>query len=159
MDFQKQFEKYLDLSYYFLSIRNRSEKEIRDYLIKKKASSEIIEKIIFGLKEKNFLNDEIFARMWVLNRARIKPKGEILLKIELRQKGIADDIIQKVLEEVQGEIPDELDQAKDLIAKRMERMVGKPKTEIYQKVGGFLSRRGFSWEITKKAIDTYLNKS
>ncbi|HSX08838.1 MAG TPA: regulatory protein RecX [Candidatus Saccharimonadales bacterium] len=156
MDFQELFEKYLNLSYRYLTIRNRSKKEIRDYLTKKKAAEEIIDKIVAHLTEKKFLNDETFARFWVLNRARVKPKGNMLLQIELRQKGISDDVIKKVLEQVQAEIPDELEQAKGLITRRMEKVRELPRKEIYQKVGGFLARRGFSWEITKKAIDSYL---
>ena len=129
---------------------------MREYLVKKKASEEVVEKIIVSLKEKKFLNDEAFARSWVLNRARLKPKGKVLLKIELHQKGISDELIQKVLAEVQEEIPDELEQAKSLIVKKMERLKGAPRDEIYRKVGGFLARRGFSWDIVKKAIDDSL---
>lgn len=157
MDLQVQYEKYLKLSYYYLSIRNRSVKEMHDYLTKKKASDEIIERIITSLLEHKFLNDEAFARSWVLSRARIKPKGKALLKIELRQKGIHDEIIQKVLTEVQEEIPTELDQAKSLIVKKMERLKGAHRDEIYSKVGGFLARRGFSWDVVKKAIDESLH--
>jgi regulatory protein len=149
----EHYEKYLDLSYRYLSTRNRSEKEIREYLVGKKASEEVIERIITSLKEHKFLNDEAFAKSWVLNRARLKPKGKVLLKIELRQKGIADEIIDSVLSDVQEEIPDELEQAKQLIVKKMERLQGASRQEIYSKVGGFLSRRGFSWDIVKKAID------
>lgn len=156
MDSTELFKQYLNLSYRYLTIRNRSEKEVRDYLTRKNANSEIIEQIIASLKNKKFINDELFARSWVVNRARLKPKGEIILKIELRQKGIPDAIINKVLDEVQDEIPDELEQAKQLISKRMDRMVGYDRREVYQKVGGFLSRRGFNWEIVKKAIDSYL---
>lgn len=152
----ENIENYLNLAYRYLSIRNRSEKEMRDYLIKKNATHEIVETIIARLLEKKFLNDENFARSWILNRARLKPKGKILLQMELRQKGIPDELIKKVLQEDQEEIPDELEQAKGLIGKRMERMTGKNRQVIYQKVGGFLSRRGFKWEIVKKAIDSYL---
>jgi regulatory protein len=156
MDPRELFEKYLNLSYRYLAIRNRSEKEIRDYLLKKNAAVEIIEKIIIHLKEKKFLNDETFARSWILNRARLKPKGKMVLQMELRQKGIADDLIKKTLQEAQEEIPDELSQAKSLISRRMERMAGRSRDEVYQKVGGFLSRRGFNWDIIKKAIDSFL---
>jgi regulatory protein len=156
MDLQELYVKYLNLSFRYLTIRNRSEKEIRDYLTKKNAASEIIEKIVDFLTEKKFLNDETFARSWILSRARLKPKGKMLLQIELRQKGINDELIKKVLSEVQEEIPDELEQAKNLILRRMEKVRDLPRQEIYQKVGGFLSRRGFSWEVTKKAIDSYL---
>jgi regulatory protein len=156
MDLQEQFGEYLNLSFRFLTIRNRSEKEIRDYLTKKNAAPGIIDKIVVFLTEKKFLNDEAFARSWILSRARLKPKGKMLLQIELRQKGINDDLIKKVLSEGQEEIPDELEQAKILIVHRMEKVRGLPRQEIYQKVGGFLARRGFSWDITKKAIDSYL---
>ncbi len=132
---------------------------MRDYLIRKNAPEDVIEKIVDSLKEKKFLNDEAFARSWVLNRARLKPKGKALIKIELRQKGIAEEIISNVLSEIGEEIPDELAQAKVLIIKRMERMAGKPRKEIYQKVGGFLSRQGFGWEIVKKAIDESLTEN
>ena len=140
----EHYDTYLNLAYFYLSIRNRSEKEMRDYLAKKKASEEVIEKIITSLKEKKFLNDEAFTRSWILNRARVKPKGRVLLKLELRQKGISDDIISTVLSEVQEDVPDELEQAKGLIAKRMEKMAGKSRQEIYAKVGGFLSRMIFA---------------
>ncbi len=156
MNFQEQVESYLNLSYRYLSIRNRSVKEIRDYLMKKNATGEIIDKVVSLLLEKKFLNDEVFAQAWVSNRARLKPKGKALLKFELRQKGITDEIITKVLTQAQEEIPDELEQAKSLITKRMERLAGRPRKEIYSKIGGFLSRRGFSWDIVKKAIDDSL---
>lgn len=156
MDHQELFENYLNLSYRYLAIRNRSVKELEDYLAKKKASEEIIDKVVHCLTEKQFLNDEAFAKSWILSRARSKPKGKILLQIELRQKGIGEEIIKKVLQEAQEEIPDELEQAKKLIAKRMQQIAGKKRQEIYQKVGGFLARRGYNWEIVKKAIDSYL---
>ncbi|HWY79673.1 MAG TPA: regulatory protein RecX [Candidatus Sulfotelmatobacter sp.] len=156
MDFQEQIAKYLNLAYYYLSIRNRSEKEMREYLAKKNASLKIIDQIILCLIEKKFLNDESFARSWIVSRARLKPKGKVLLQMELRKKGISDEIILSVLNDVHEDVPDELTQAKELIIKRMERMVGKSRNEIYQKVGGFLARRGFSWEIVKKAIDDNL---
>lgn len=156
MELSDQIKKYLENTYRFLTIRNRSEKEIRDYLIKKKATAEIIEHIVSLLKEQKFLNDETFARSWVAQRARFRPKGKQFLKFELQQKGVAKDIIEQVLSEEQEDLPDELMQAKRLIEKRMEKMQGKPRQEIYNKVGAFLARRGFNWDIIKKAIDSFL---
>lgn len=151
-----RFEKYLNLTYRYLSIRNRSVKEIRDYLAKKQAEPEVIEKLIALLTEQKFLNDETFARMWVSSRARFRPRGKQLLKIELQQKGITKDIIEEVLSEKHEDVPDELAQAKSLITRRIERLQDAPRQEIYQKVGSFLARRGFSWGIAKKAIDESL---
>jgi regulatory protein len=153
----EHFEDYLNLAYRFLTIRNRSEKEIRDYLKKKNATHAVIEKVVASLKEKKFLDDEAFARAFVLTRARLRPKGKTLLKIELRQKGIAEEVVKKVLQEVSDELPDEVEQAKRLIARKMQQMAGSSRQEIFQKAGGFLSRRGFGWNIIKKAIDDSLS--
>jgi regulatory protein len=102
----ENIEKYFNLAYRYLSIRSRSVREMKDYLARRNASEEIIEKVIDSLQEKKFLNDEEFARTFVVNRSRLKPKGKILLKIELRQKGIADEIIAAVFDEVQEDVPD-----------------------------------------------------
>lgn len=156
MDLPEQFEKYLARTYRYLGVRNRSEKEIRDYLNKKKAPQEVIEQIIKRLYEYKFLNDEAFARSWVRSRARSRPRGRRLLEIELKQKGIEKDLIEKVLNEENEEIPDELTQAKNLIGKRIEKLRDAPRQEIYNKVGAFLARRGYGWETIKRAIDDAL---
>ena len=150
------FEKYLALGYRYLTIRNRSEKEIRDYFIKKKVAPVVIEKLVATLYEQKFLNDETFARSWITSRARFRPKGKVALRIELAQKGISKDIIEQVMSEENEELPDELTQAKSLIERRIVKVKDLPRQEMYQKVGGFLARRGFSWEISKKAIDSSL---
>ena len=155
----EEYKKYLDLVYRYLTIRNRSEKEMRDYLTKKKIDAEKIEQVIQLLKKQKFLNDEVFARSWVVARARFRPKGKYLLKMELQQKGVAKDIIEKVLAEEDTDRPDELTQAKGIIERRMKKMQGKSRQEIYTKVGAFLARRGFGWEVIKKAIDQSLQES
>jgi regulatory protein len=149
-------KKYLDLVYRYLSIRNRSEKEIRDYLTRKKAAETIIEQIVDLLKKQKFLDDVAFARSWVLSRARFRPKGKNALKFELLQKGIDKETIDTVLSEAHEDIPDQVTQAKRLIERRIEKVRDKPRQEIYQKVGGFLARRGFDWETIKKSIDEVL---
>jgi len=156
MDFSEKSKKYLENTYRYLSIRNRSEKEIREYLSKKNAEPEIIEHIVELLKKQKFLDDEVFARGWVTSRARFRPKGKSALKFELLQKGISKELIEKILGEENEDRPDELTQAKNLIGRRMEKLKDAPRQEIYNKVGAFLARRGFGWETIKKAIDQSL---
>lgn len=156
MNSEERLKKYLENVYRYLAIRNRSEKEIRDYLTKKKAEPEIVEHIVELLKKQNFLDDEAFARGWVRQRAQFRPKGKTALKFELVQKGISSEMIEKVLAEEQEDVPDQLTQAKRLITKRIEKLKGASRQEIYNKVGAFLARRGFDWDTIKKAIDTSL---
>jgi len=156
MDLADKVKKYLENTYRYLSIRNRSEKEIVDYLTKKKAEPETITVIIERLKKQKFLDDEVFARGWITQRARFRPKGKSALKFELQQKGIGRELIEKILAEENEDRPDELTQAKNLIGRRIEKVKDLPRQEIYAKVGGFLARRGFDWETIKRSIDEVL---
>ncbi len=154
-----EFEKYLNKAFHFLSFRPRSEKEVRDNLLKKKAPAEIIERVINSLNEHKFLNDEDFARLFIEQRLRFRPKGLRIIKLELRQKGINQEIIDQTISNLQkddGEVPNsDMDSAKKLVEKKMPRYKDLTKQEIYNKLGSYLARRGFDWDIIKKAIDSY----
>lgn len=141
---------YLQKTFVYLSFRARSEKEVRDYLLKKKVDEETIHRIISLLKEKKFLDDEAFAISWIESRNRMRPRSKRILKMELRQKGIENFIIEKVLEE-QGE--NDLLLAKKIIEKKKNTMKNVPREEVYKKIGGLLARRGFDWETIKSSID------
>lgn len=165
------YKKYLDQAVYFLSFRSRSEKEVRDNLQKKlkkrnnavklmgeelKEHEEAIEKVIAFLKEQRFINDVEFAKLWLESRSRSKPKSLQLIKMELRQKGVASDIIEAVAVHPETETGSDYDRAKKLAEKKFPRYKHLPKQEIYQKLGGVLARNGFNWEIIKRSIDDIL---
>lgn len=150
------YDKYLNGTLRFLSYRGRSEKEIRDYLQKKNAPAEVIEKIIAYCKEYNFLDDEKFAKDWVRSRTTYRLKSKWIIKMELQKKGIDPEIIDKTLNSKDNEEINDSQQVKKLIEKLLSRYKGLSRDVLYQKLGGFLARRGFSWEIIKKSIDDIL---
>jgi len=157
----EDFEKFYNSSLRFLSYRPRSEKEVRDRLIRKKIDSQIIEKIIAKLKEKKFLNDEEFAKWWIEQRTKVRPKAIRVITLELKQKGISNEIIESLLsKDVSSEeqVSNDLELANKLIEKRIERFRNSSKQEIYQKLGSYLSRRGFDWETIKQSIDELFSK-
>lgn len=157
----EDFEKFYNSSLRFLSYRPRSEKEVRDRLIRKKIDSQIIEKIIAKLKEKKFLNDEEFAKWWIEQRTKVRPKAIRVITLELKQKGISNEIIESLLsKDVSSEeqVLNDLELANKLIEKRIERFRNSSKQEIYQKLGSYLSRRGFDWETIKQSIDELFSK-
>lgn len=156
-------EKYIASAYRYLSRRARSEKEVRDNLKKKKASPEIIEQVITRLTKQKFLNDLDFAKWWVEQRLRFNPKSMRVITLELRQKGISPDIIEQVTKHptsITDEVlPTEYETAQKLVEKQMKKYQGIEKEKIYQKLGGFLARRGYSWEIIKRVIDEHLTSA
>jgi regulatory protein len=77
--------------------------------------------------------------------------------MELKQKGISQEIITAALsnEELEA-VVDDLSQARKLVEKKIERYKDLPRNDIYKKLGGYLGRRGFSWEVIKRSIDEIL---
>jgi len=110
------YEIFYKKSLNFLSFRPRSEKELRDYLKKKKCDELTAERIVENFKEHKFINDEEFAKWFIEQRTLLRPKAARLIKMELKQKGIDKDLIEQLLEN--GKDSD-FDKAKKLAEKRM----------------------------------------
>jgi len=142
----------------FLSFRPRSEKEIRDYLSKKKVSELVAQKILLKLKENKFLNDEEFAKWWIEQRTLIKPRAWRIIKIELKQKGISSEIIEELNINSGSEGNNDLTMAIKLAQKRLPRYKNLSRQEIYQKLGRYLASKGFGWENIKTSIDEVFSK-
>ena len=159
MSIMEDFEKFYNKALRFLSYRPRSEKEVRDRLKIKYQKSNlkdlmlIIDRVIQKLKEKKFINDEEFAKGFVESRLRFKPRSLRLIKIELKQKGIDPETINNL----QFTIND-LEQAKKLVEKKIERIKSLSKEEIYIKLGRYLASKGFNWDTIKQVIDETLDK-
>ena len=148
-----EFEKFYNKALRFLSYRPRSEKEIRDKLLGKKASEEIINKIILRLKKNNFLNDEEFVKWWIEQRTTFKPRSVRLIKIELKQKGIGQELIEETIDHLSSAI-DDLESAKKLIEKRLPRYKDLSRDKKFQKISRFLSSKGFSYDIIKEIFQS-----
>lgn len=154
MDFEGFYNKALK----FLSYRPRSEKEVRDNLLKKKATDTTADLIITKLKEQRFLDDKEFTKWWIEQRTLIKPTGLRVIKMELKQKGIDRELVDEILQNSEDLVHDELEMARKLVEKKIDKLRNLDRQKIYQKLGGFLSRRGFDYDTIKKAIDEMLTK-
>lgn len=138
-DLGKWFDRTLNL----LSFRLRSEWELRDYLKRKKAEPEVIDKILNKLSKHGYVNDEQFAKRWVENRHLLKPSSKRKLMMELRQKRIPSDIIDKVFQEDET---DEREVLRELVEKKRHRYPDQTKFMQY------LARQGYSYEDIKSVL-------
>lgn len=153
-------EKLYSKALRFLTLRPRTEKEVYNFLVKQKSAQNQIQEIITNLKKQKFIDDKAFASQWVEERMRLKPKGWRVLAIELRQKGISEEIIKnyEISFHQDNGMQEEEDAIQSLVAKKILKYIGKSNQEIYRKLGGFLLRRGFSFSDSKRAIDEALKK-
>lgn len=132
----------------YLSYRARSIKEVYDFLVSKNFVEQTINAVIEKLNNLKFLNDEEFGRLWIESRQKHKGKSKFILRAELKLKGLSNDLIEPLLKGAQ----DDLDTARTLFVKK-KRILGKLITEDFKKkMGSFLQRKGFSFEIINKLI-------
>ena len=131
----------------YIEYRERSTDEITKYLRKNDVSEEVADQIITRLQESGILNDERFARMWIENRNEYRPRSRRALRIELRQHGIDDEIIDQSLNSV-----DEDTAAYQAAKKYVRKLKNKDWEEFRQKLYGYLGRRGFKYETSAAVI-------
>lgn len=150
-------QRWYALALKYLTGRPRSEKEVRDYLSKKKLSENQISDIISFLKEKRFLSDEDFTRWWIDQRTRFRPKGKLLITLELRQKGISSEVIDKIYREDTEDILTDEEKARSVIEKnkKYDRL---PKPERYRKLVALLMRKGFDYSVIYRVLNHTENK-
>jgi regulatory protein len=132
----------------FLGFRARSQQELVRYLQAKGYASVVVTDTIDRLLEEQYLDDEAFARFWLANRERFRPRSQQALRYELRQKGIANEVIETALADV-----DEANLAWTAVEQKLARWQGLSEEDFRKKVLGFLSRRGFTYEIAYQAVE------
>ncbi|OGM16583.1 hypothetical protein A2V56_04610, partial [Candidatus Woesebacteria bacterium RBG_19FT_COMBO_42_9] len=142
-EFQKTYDKLLR----FAMVRPRSEKEITDYFRRKKVHESLQEKLLEKIKHLELIDDEKFAKWWVEQRLAFKPKSQRIMIYELRIKGIAKDIIDKVLGET---VIDEEKMAQELLEKKAYRWKNFEPRIRRQKKSQYLAGKGFSWDVIEK---------
>ena len=151
LKFEDEKTEALLLSYRFLQ-RNKTEKQLIDYLYKNKISGEIIDTVIPILNEKKYLNDEDYARRYLNDAMNIKKYGKIKIVYMLRSKGIKNDIIEKIMRDYDYEL--EYINAEDLLSKKLDAEEKDPKKINSAKK--YLQGRGFEFEIINFAVDEFL---
>ena len=126
---------------HFLSYRPRSSAEVRQNLTKRGIPEVLVNETVNRLQRAGLVNDQEFARAWVENRNTFQPRSKTALRMELRRKGLSDEVLQPVLDEQ----VDEEALAFEAARKYARRLAGLEWLEFRQKLSGFLARRGFSY--------------
>ena len=153
-EFGKLYQRALE----YALTRPHSTKEMRDYLKRKTldkkvrvkdrktgeyktvtkegVSESLIEPVMKRLCERGYIDDERFTQLWLENRSVAKGASMKKLKMELRTKGIAEDIIERCLQESPR---DEREELRKMIARKSKRYADE------QKLIQYLVRQGFNY--------------
>jgi regulatory protein len=134
----------------YLSYRPRSRAEIVTYLEGRDVPGGQIERIVERLERAGLLDDDAFARYWVENRERFRPRGLHALRYELRRKGVSDEVIERAL--VSIDVSASAYRAAEAKARQLQHL--DPVT-FRRKLLDYLARRGFEYEVAQDATERH----
>lgn len=161
---ESQFGKLYERTVNYIYIRPRSRKEVEEYLrrvlfypkpkcivardgarqyvkqvVDTDLANNLLTRVVDRLEHKGYINDQVFAEQWIQMRLAGKKTSLKKLQLELRTKGISEDIIATIL---QNDNNPDLQTLKELIIK-------KRKFSRYakqDKLVAYLMRLGFSYQ-------------
>jgi regulatory protein len=137
-------ERIKEYAFLLLKYRLRSEKELYLRLKRKKFPEGQIDRILGFLKEKKFLDDEVFTRAWI--RSRVGGSfGFNRISRELKLKGVSKDILERELGEAKKNYPEEK-VIEGLARAKLGKFKGIDPLKARNRTYAYLIRRGFTSE-------------
>lgn len=132
----------------FISKSVKTEREIKDKLIKKGYLEEIVLETIEKLKSYNFVNDKDYINRYVSTYKNNKSKK--LIKFELQKKGVSKLDVDECLSEIESEFETALKIAEKYVKNKEK------DDKTFQKCYKYLLSKGFSYDdslsATKKVL-------
>ena len=142
--FDSDKDKAFDYALIYISKYTPTAKILANKLYEKGYGKAIVDYTVDKCKNYGYINDEEYARSYVALNSNIK--GKTRLKMELRGKGISDDLIDKALSQMEGN-----DSCQELAKKHSKNQdIHDPKYRA--KLIRFLQYRGYEWEDISQAL-------
>ncbi|MBC8274939.1 MAG: RecX family transcriptional regulator [Chloroflexi bacterium] len=132
---------------HYLDYRPRSEAEVRKRLRRRGFDGEVVDEVISGLKERRLIDDVAFAHYWRENRLSFRPRSRRLIKLELRQKGVAAEIANEEVADLDDETA-----AYEAGLKKTRVLSGLEYREFRRYLSDHLRRRGFDYGTIDSAV-------
>lgn len=139
----------VDAAWRFLSFRPRSEAEVRRRLTRR-FPKDLVDRVIEALRDKNYLDDEEFARRWRLHRERFHPRGRRALQSELSRFGVDREVIDQALAGIEEE-----ENAYRAGLKLAVKLISVDCTQqaLDRKLCPYLQRRGFAYSLARDTVN------
>lgn len=92
------------LAYNYISKSLRSKKEVEEYLIKKGYDPNLVGDVVKALIKKEYINDFNYAKCFINDKINICNYGPYKIKRDLFDKGISEEVISEVFEDIDNDI-------------------------------------------------------
>jgi len=142
------YHRCLNTAAHYLSYRPRSEFELRERLHQRGFDGDSVEAVLTKLKEQGLVDDMAFAQFWKDNRESFSPRSQWLTKLELRRKGVANNIIDQIADTIDDE-----DSAYRAALSKARSLSLSDYQSFRRRLGDYLKRRGFGYGVINHTIE------
>ncbi|MFJ8045397.1 regulatory protein RecX [Kitasatospora sp. NPDC096147] len=133
----------------------KTRKQLAEALAKREIPAEVAEQVLDRLEEVGLIDDGAFAEAWVESRHHARGLGRRVLAQELRQRGVAPELAERALAQVDED--DEQAAAREFVERRLRTMRGLDDQAKLRRLVGALARRGYpeglAFRIVKDALE------
>ena len=139
----------------FCAYQERCPWEVRRKLYEKGIKDEPAEKIISELIAAEFLNEERYARSFARGKFRLKKWGRNRIRMELKMREIAEDLIRKGMTEIDPE-----EYYDTLLTQTEKKWESTHESDSYKKkfkVTQYLVSKGFEMDLVKESIESIIS--
>jgi SOS response regulatory protein OraA/RecX len=136
-----------------LTERARSRHELADALQRKGVPEEAARAVLERFSDVGLIDDAAFAEQWVRSRHAGRGLGRRALAVELRRKGVAEELAGSVLETLDDEA-EEL-RARQLVDRKLRTMAlgdREQRATASRRLAGMLARRGYTAGIAYRVV-------
>lgn len=144
----------IDYSLNYISYRQRSKKEVHNALKKKGFEEALTEYVIDYLVQHNYIDDSSFADSFIRDKRNLNKYGSRRIEYELSAKGVSKETIHELLN---YDTDEEYNMAMELASKKIKSYSSDDRNSIYRKLGGFLQRKGYNFDVVNKVLQEILN--
>lgn len=142
----------------YLSLRAHSKNELRIKLLQKNFETQLINIILDELEKGKFIDDESFAQHFAEEKIKASRWGKNKINAELMKRGVASQIISKVIEEKLGG-ESEIEAGLELARKKVKNLTNRKveQKKIQNSIYSFLISRGYDYDACKQIISRLFN--
>ena len=143
----------------YLARRFHSERELLIKLKQKSYEERLIKLVLNELREKSFIDDQVFANHFIEEKLKKKRWGKNKIRAALFNKGVSASIIDEVLKSFDSE-EDQNEAAIGLVQKKYENLKKREtdNRKLKQKLIAFLLSRGFEYEISVEVVSKIIKQ-
>ncbi|MFJ2192688.1 recombination regulator RecX [Kitasatospora sp. NPDC087861] len=134
----------------------KSRKQLADALHKREIPDDVADEVLTRLEEVGLIDDAAFAAAWVESRHAVRGLSRRALAQELRTKGVAADLVEQAVAQLDHD--DETEAARALVDRKLRATRGLDRQVRTRRLVGMLARRGYSEGLAFRVVRSALEE-